>query len=228
MSTNQYIQATGATRGLPIASPPRTSPRPQLHRSGYWSPYPLCAMYVHSPCAVRCLRHDPIAPWTASRTCRLPGPPGNSPPAAHHGPHHVLNRTGVAADRLPLCAPCASTVPVQCGACPMTPPRDGQQAEHAGYPCHPRTAHHQSTMDHTTPSTAPGGLLPAPCSPHVCPQSLCTAVRLPPLHALATPRIICYAGNTCVHRLTLQSLCVSERESERARECVSERAQCFC
>jgi hypothetical protein len=214
MDTGQDIQATGATRGLPIASPLRTSPRPQPHQGGGGQQTPLCAMYVHSPCAVRFLRHDPTARWTASRTCRLPGPPGDSPSPACHGPHHALNRTGVAADRLPLCAPCRSTVPVQCGACAMTPPRHGHRAGYAGYPCHPRTAHHQSATDHTTPLTAPGGLLPAACAPHVCPQSLCTAVRLPPLHALATPRIICYAGNICVHRLTLQSLCVSERDRE--------------
>ena len=171
-------------------------------------------MCVHSPCAVRCLPHDPTVPWTSSRTSRLPGPPGNSPSSARHGSHHALNRNRVAADRLTLYALYMPTVPVQCGACPMNPPRHGHRAEHAGYPCHPRTAHHLSAMDHTTPSTAPGGLLPAPCAPHVCPQSLCTAVHLPPLHALATPRIICYAGNICVHRLTLQSLCVSERERE--------------
>ncbi len=228
-------------------------------------------MCVHTPCTLRCLRHDPTAPWTPGRTCRLPGPPGNSPAAACHGPHHALNRTGVAADRLTLCAPCMSTVPVQCRACPMTPPRHGQQAGHAGYRGHQGTAHRQPATDLTTPSTAPEwfaasrrlyvtfmSTVPVQCGArpttpprhgqqaghagyrghqetvhqqpatdptmpstapewlrpadasvrHVCPQSLCTAVRLPPLHALATPRIICYAGSICVHRLTLQSLCV--------------------
>ncbi len=160
MDSKQDIQATGATRGQPT-SPPRTTPRLQLHRSGYWSPYPLCAMYVHSPCAVPCLPHDPTVPWTASRTCRLPGPPGGSPSSACHGPHHALNRTGVAADRLTLCAPCMSTVPVQCGACPMTPPCHGHRAGHLGYRGNQGTAYHQPATGRTTPSTAPEWLRPA-------------------------------------------------------------------
>jgi hypothetical protein len=39
--------------------------------------------------------HDPTAPWTANRTYKLPGPPGNSPSPARHGPHRVLNRIRV-------------------------------------------------------------------------------------------------------------------------------------
>jgi hypothetical protein len=180
MDSKQDMQATGATRGQSIISLPRTPPRPQPHQGGGGQQTPLCAVYVHSLCAVRCLSHGPTAPWTPGRTCRLPGPPGDSPPAACHGPHHALNRTGVATGRLTLYAPCMSTVPVQCGACPMTPPHHGQQAGHAGYRGHQGTVHHQPATDHTTPSTAPEWLRPADATMRrVCPQSLCSAVPTP-------------------------------------------------
>ena len=72
------MQATEVTRGQPITSPPRAAPRPQPHRSGCGQQTPLCAMYVHSSCAVRCLPHDPTASWTPGRICKLSIPLGGS------------------------------------------------------------------------------------------------------------------------------------------------------
>jgi hypothetical protein len=123
--------------------------------ASWWLADPLDAVHAHtpSPCARRCLPHDPTAPWTPSRTSKLRVPGGDSPPPARHGPHHALHRTRVAAASRRLYAPCMSTVSVHGGACPMTPPRHGQQAVHAGYRGHQGTVHQQPTTGRTTLST---------------------------------------------------------------------------
>jgi hypothetical protein len=138
MDTKQDMQATGATRGLPIASPPRTSPRPQPHRSGCGQQTPLCAVYVHSPCAVRCLPHDPTASFTPGRICKLSIPLGGSPPASRYRPHDAVKRSTGQDGR----SPCVSTPTPQHCACLATTPRHGYSARHAGYLSRQEAAHH--------------------------------------------------------------------------------------
>ena len=79
--------------------------------------------------------HDPTAPWTPSRTCELPGPPGNSPPPARHGPHHALNRNrGATAswwladpvDAVHARTPCARPCPPHDPTAPWTPSRTSE------------------------------------------------------------------------------------------------------
>ena len=151
---------------------------------------------------MRCLRHDPTAPWTPSSTSRLPVPPGDCPSPARYGPHHALNPTRVAADRLTLYAPCMSTVPVQCGAYPMTPPRHGHRAGHAGYPCHKEAARQHRGTGHTTPSNARRGKM---AGLHVSPHQLHNTVRAVRPHR----------GMDTVQ--DMQAICLARRQPTTAR-----------
>ena len=136
MDTKQDIQATGATRGQPITSPPRTTPRPQLHRpADGW--HPVDAMCVHSPCALTCLPHEPTARWTPVRICKLSIPLGGSPPASRYRPHDAVKRSTGQDGR----SPCVSTPTPQHCACLATTPRHGYSARHAGYLSRQEAAH---------------------------------------------------------------------------------------